>query len=647
MAIAAALVVVIALIITLCAFIAKNNANPPTVIDAYIDNDGTAYICYDNGKAVKLGGEATDARMTPDGKHIVVIEEKGHVYWTDASKSEKHKLAETGDNITVGMTLTNEYVFLSITDQTNPDTLDVRAFRYSFKTKKTVTALEITVKSANSEDLPFVDTIMSDSYGVDDVAFLWAYEGDISVLRPDSEKAEVISTYKDEEKIELCGVAADGKTAVWTSSENGKYSVVLCRNGSQETVSQGDLEGPDITADNYQNYLSTYLNETYDSEKYDTLSDYENAVMEEWAKYQEEEGDSEDSEDSDDNSESEGDAQTEEATEAETENEENQDEAEPENPNARTTSATPSQSTIIKKLNEYFRSKSDAPHFNVDVDPKNKIMTINGADRTILVNGDKVEENKLPSDLYSSLSYSTNGIPLYQDMNVKRAKGYYVITKDTSTDSDGTTKTTQTVYLINFKDGERVKLISDVTQCTFSEDKLLFVKDDSLRMAKVDMKKAELVDEVKVANDVYILRIADSNSNYVYFMKSYNSNDNTADLYVYDVKEGESDKIESDVYPYNAVVSTDGLSVYYYTDVASTGTTYGTLNVYNVKNDEDSTIAGDVVVGSPTSYLESGEMDAKYIWYERYQNRTDTSYEYNVCFYNGKESVSVVKNIEN
>ena len=100
-AIAAALIVVIILIVTICSVIAKSNDIPPTVINAYVDQDGTAYICYDNGKSVKLGGEVKKAQMTPDGKHIVVVEDKGQVYWTDTNKSEKHKLAETGDNITV------------------------------------------------------------------------------------------------------------------------------------------------------------------------------------------------------------------------------------------------------------------------------------------------------------------------------------------------------------------------------------------------------------------------------------------------------------------------------------------------------------------------------------------------------------------
>ena len=165
-------------------------------------------------------------------------------------------------------------------------------------------------------------------------------------------------------------------------------------------------------------------------------------------------------------------------------------------------------------------------------------------------------------------------------------------------------------------------------------------------MAKVDMKKAELVDEQKVANDVHTLIVADANSDYIYFTKNYSSTDVTTDLYVYDVKDGESEKIESDIFPY-VTVGTDGLNVYFFTDVASTSALYGTFNVYNVKKEKITTIAGDVIVGSSTSRLLSGEMDPKYIWYERYQNSTDTSYEYNVCFYNGKESISVVKNLEN
>ncbi|MBP3370060.1 MAG: zinc-ribbon domain-containing protein [Clostridia bacterium] len=671
LAITAALLIVIILIVTVFTLL-FSKGDLATAVDAYIDKDGTAYICYDDGKSIKLGGEAREAQMTPDGKHIVVVEDKGQVYWRTTSKnSDKYKLADTDDNINVTAVVTNDFIFLAITEEANNNVHEARLLRYSFKSDKTVTILEFSTKADGSEEPPFFDFYVSKSYGVDDISVIAAYDGDISILKPNSETLENIASYKKEEKIALCGVSADGNTAVWTSTENGKYAVILYRNGAQETVSQDYLEAPDITSNNYQSYLSDYLNETYDPEKYGTISDYANAVMEKWAKSEESEGNFENTDEnggSNENAKLPEDAESEEATEKETDrspddaeseepteketdmnDEEETDPAEPypEVPAVRsTTSTTPSQSTIIKKLKDYFRTKGNTPTFQVNVDPNNKVMTIDGANRSILIKGRKIEENKLPSNLHSLISYSTNGLPIYQDMNINKAKGYYVITSDTTIDSNGVSKTTQTVYLIAFKDGERVKLVSDVTQCTFSEDKILFVEEDSLKMAKVDMKKAELVDEQKVANDVHTLIVADANSDYIYFTKNYSSTDVTTDLYVYDVKDGESEKIESDIFPY-VTVGTDGLNVYFFTDVASTSALYGTFKVYNVKKEKITTIAGDVIVGSSTSRLLSGEMDPKYIWYARYQNSTDTSYEYNVCFYNGKESVSVVKNLEN
>lgn len=558
-------------------------------IYAYVDNSGTAYVCYENGKVVKISGDISEAYMTPDRSKIVVVEEEGQTYWTDVKKSEKHKISEDGEAEIYFVT--DRFVMLLVEREKNGEYKE-ELFRYEFDTEKSV--------SVFTEEKEPDSVIYSDpSYGAQDIAFAVAEDGKIKILTPDSNKFKDIATYNKEDTVELIGISSDGETVAWSTSKSGKYSVILHRDGKEETVANGDVSSLEITTDNYMDYIENYIEETYDESKYDTIVDYAYQIRLEWEQEMASVGES--------------------------------DRAK----------------FFAQKLNEYYKSSGDAPSFDMSVDPNNEIVVITGDDKTVFVKDGDVQKVTLPSDVYSDTVYTTNGLTLEREENASSADGYYVSVRESDKADDGTSLIS--VYYISFKDGERTKLISKIKDVMFCENKIVYMdKNEAMNCAVINTKKAELEDEQRIGNDIWYMMAADGNSNYIYFLKEYSTEDGTYDLYVYDVEDDDSEKIASDV-DFDINVSVDGKNVYYFTDMAHDDdnyVSYGTLKVYNVKSEESKTISNDVIVYSLTSNLISGEIDPKSFWIEKYQNSTSESYNFNVCYYDGKTVSNIVKNLE-
>lgn len=558
-------------------------------IYAYVDNSGTAYVCYENGKVVKISGDVVEAMMTPDRSKIVVVEEEGQVYWTDIKKSEKHKISEDGEAEIYFVT--DRFVMLLVEREKN-DEYKEELFRYEFDTERSVNVF--------SEEKEPDSSISSDpSYGAQDISFAVAEDGKIKILTPDSNKLEDIATYNKEDTVELIGISSDGETVAWSKSKAGKYSVVLYSDGKEETVVSGDVSSPEITADNYMDYLEDYVEETYDESKYDSIDDYSYQLGLKWGQEMANAGESDIAK------------------------------------------------FFAKKLNEYYRSSGDAPSFDMSVDPNNEVVVIVGDDKTVFVKDGEVQKVTLPSDVSSNTVYTTNGLIIEKDEDARKADGYYVSVKENEKTDDGMSLIS--IYYISFKDGERTKLISKIKNAAFAENKIIYIdKNDAMNCAVVNTKKAELEDEQRIGNDISYATAADGNSDYIYFLKNYSEVDDTYDLYVYDVEDDDSEKIASDV-DFDISVSVDGKNVYYFTDMAyddANRVSYGTLKVYNVKSEESKTVSNDVIVYSLTSNLISGEIDPKSFWIEKYQNSTSESYNFNICYYDGRTVSNIVKNLE-
>ena len=597
--ISAALVVILLAVAALFFFVFKKS-DVAAVIDAYVDSSGNAYICYADGKAVKISGDVEYAAMTPDRTKIVVAEKEGQLYWTDVKKSEKHKITDLDEDVDIvfgdGFTpLTNRFFVYEL------DTGDEKAevFRYEFETKKNISVVYITIdtylkKSAFSSDAA--------SCGIDeDIAYAVAEDGEIKVLSPDSNKFQKISSYGTDDKVELFGVSTDGKLVAWTKAANGKYSVVVYRDGKEETVFSDNAKTPQITLDNYMEYLQKYVAETYDSSKYKSTEEYGEQVGTDWGKAMLAAGESD------------------------------------------------FESFCVKKLTEYFKSHVEAPAFNMNISPDGKTFAILGNKMSFCSNGGDISKAVLPAEILDSYEiYTTNARPLYEDERANKAYGYYVQVEETEKADDGSTL--YSLYLISFKDGDRSKLITKIKSASFVEEYVIYVdKNNATNIAELDAKRGELDDAEKIGNDIVRIDFVQDYSEYLYYLKANKSKENVYDLYVYDVEEKDVEKIASDVGS-SVYVSTDGKQIYYFVDVAVDNdnyVSYGTLKVYDTKEKLSKTVSGDVITWSVTSNLESGDIDAGSMWFAKYQSGSAESYTFDVCYYDSEKISRVIKGLEN
>ena len=597
--ISAALVVLLLAAAALFLFVFREEENL-AIIDAYVDSSGNAYICYENGKAVKISGDVEYAAMTPDRSKIVVAEKEGQLYWTDAKKSEKHKIADLDKDVSVGFgddftPLTDRFLVYELVTENEKSEF----FRYEFKTGKNVAVISATV-----ENYAQVSAVGSDAaaYGADeDVAFAVAEDGAIKLLVPDSNKFKDIASYGKNDKVELLGVSTAGELVAWTKASGGKYSVVVYRDAKEEVVFSGDATASEITHDNYEEYLAEYLSETFDSIKYESLAAYGEAIGTKWG--------------------------TEMALAGEYDFEK----------------------YCIKKLTEYFKSRAEAPTFNMNVSPKGDTFVILGNKMSFYSDGGETVKVTLPEEISSSYDiYTTNSLPLYRDKNAGKAYGYYVKVKDTAATESG--EPLYSLYLISFKDGERSKLVSKIRSAQLVEEYVIYTdKNDATYIAEVDFKKGELDETQRIGNEIFAVTFAEGCSDYLYYLKKTSSSEkDTYDLHVYDLSDEDSEKIASDVSA-SISVSTDGKKVYYFTDVsndADSYVSYGTLKVYDVKDEESNTVSGDVVIGTLESNLQSRNIDARSIWFAKYQSGSAESYTFDVCYFDGKKSSRVIKGLE-
>ena len=168
-------------------------------------------------------------------------------------------------------------------------------------------------------------------------------------------------------------------------------------------------------------------------------------------------------------------------------------------------------------------------------------------------------------------------------------------------------------------------------------------------LSAITQKKGELDETQRIGNEIFAVTFAEGCSDYLYYLKKTSSSEkDTYDLHVYDLSDEDSEKIASDVSA-SISVSTDGKKVYYFTDVsndADSYVSYGTLKVYDVKDEESNTVSGDVVIGTLESNLQSRNIDARSIWFAKYQSGSAESYTFDVCYFDGKKSSRVIKGLE-
>lgn len=72
---------------------ANNRMFEPRIIQAEIDDKGTAYLPLMDGDSLEINDEVRSAFLTADGETVVVLLEKGTLYFTDKILSEKTQIS--------------------------------------------------------------------------------------------------------------------------------------------------------------------------------------------------------------------------------------------------------------------------------------------------------------------------------------------------------------------------------------------------------------------------------------------------------------------------------------------------------------------------------------------------------------------------
>ena len=260
-------------------------------------------------------------------------------------------------------------------------------------------------------------------------------------------------------------------------------------------------------------------------------------------------------------------------------------------------------------------------------------------------NGSELVKVKLSDSLASNTVYTANGSLVFDEG--KQVNGLYI-----QVDADDGNN----VYFVDME-GNRDKLLSDVQDLSIQNKIIAYIDaDDNLRVAELD--GSELKNEKKVAGDAAALKLS-KDGRYLYYVKGLDTERNTGALYRYTIKSEEAEKIASETYirafrtifDFNIsyfYVSEDGKTVFYFEDVEDIEDTYddcGTLKCATVGK-EPVKIGTDIVVQMPNDGLQGSYVNASGFTYSKYTSvDADENLIVNWMFYNGKESITLAKDV--
>ncbi len=497
---------------------------------AYVDHDGTGYLCYSDGRFLEIGDDIISACLTPDEKKILVAQTDGRVYWTDLKMSEETEITDLKLNRDAACSVhftavTNDFAIITFVDRRTSQVNKTTNYRYSFERDELV---ELSVDTVDLKK-PNMSVIKNATVGysefVNEISYVKAEKGKISVLRSDSDEFKHIAFYDYGVQISFCGISTDGNTVCWVEFKDGKYNVMLHTNDETKSIASG----------------------TY--------------------------------------------------------------------------------------------SKNVLPTFTMTADPNNEVFVILGSNTAVFIRYGEIETVNFSGTVNATAEIcTTNGLSLREDEKAARAFGFYVAVAEITNGS-------YNVYAIEFDGADKIRLAEGVYAWMVAEDKLVYLDAAStLYIAEVDLDEQELTNTNKVAMNVFNVALSETSADKIYYLKNYDFNTAVGELYVYDVENDDDTKIDNNVSGY-IQVSEDARYVYYFTNVTNDnlGTViYGDLNVYDSKQDDSEEINDDVIINSVWSALSSGEYDPNSIWYQQYQGSWGTGYKYDVCYYNGKSSSTVV-----
>ncbi len=234
---------------------------------------------------------------------------------------------------------------------------------------------------------------------------------------------------------------------------------------------------------------------------------------------------------------------------------------------------------------------------------------------------------------------TSNGLEMGFDTEADDDNGFFVTSRGDNENS---------LYYIEYKTGLKYKLLSKASKISVYKDVVVYQDENEiLYCAELDLKKHELSEQNRIGSDIEYYRASTMNSSYIYYEKNENEN-YEFDLYVYDVKNKMAVKIAEEVYNYR--ISIDGQYVFYLSDISYDSENYkryGTFMVYNSGKNESEKISDDVLAYSYTSGIITGEIDPHSFFFEVYQGKGSDSFYFDICYYNGKKTETVFRELEN
>lgn len=282
-----------------------------------------------------------------------------------------------------------------------------------------------------------------------------------------------------------------------------------------------------------------------------------------------------------------------------------------------------------------------AAHMSASADGKLMVITSDDANSLWIKQSDKdIVKANLGTLLASSTIYTKDGY--LSECNGENISSIYVAVEGNSGDS---------IYNITLN-GEREQVLSGVSSYSIKDGYIFYTDtDNTLYYAKFD--GAATKDEAKIASDVAYFDISD-NAQYIYYIRDFTGSYSvgTGALYMYKVGTDEPEKVDSDVYKSfsgAASFSSDGSSIYYLTDASYISDSYtvdGTLMKWTYGSDAPEKIASEVVSGSLTSNLYSGELNSNGFWFEKYDSSdSDGNIHVNLMYCKGTETEKIVSDV--
>lgn len=210
------------------------------------------------------------------------------------------------------------------------------------------------------------------------------------------------------------------------------------------------------------------------------------------------------------------------------------------------------------------------------------------------------------------------------------------------------------ILCVSPEGGDAELILSDVLDCC-TADGYIFYIDMRQNLYSAKLNGPDLSEQKKIAGNVSCFGLPLS-GNYVYYMT--NCVNGAGDLYCRKVGDSSSRKIEEGVSYYGSEYgeiwtcldfSTDGATVLYYKnmqEIEDTSDYVGTMKMWSYGDQAGAKISDSVIVYSPFSGFNSGEVDPKNFMFNKYTGiDSEDTIIFDMMYYDGKTVTTLAKNV--